>query len=114
MFLPELLFTLAFTAFLPVAEFTYQHTDLTVGEAFPKSSLTKSSFRVRGRGAYMELTLPSLKTDPLREGIRLTIAASVDNACPVRVIEVYLTRDTYQPSQAPVVSNASLKQEAVS
>jgi len=56
-------FTLGFAAFLPVREFTYKQTDLTLGDAFPKWFLTKRSVSPRGRGAYMELTLPSSKTD---------------------------------------------------
>ena len=72
-------FTLAFAGFLPVGEFTYKQRDLTLGDAFPKWFFTKSSVRVRGRGAYMEITLPSSKTDQFRKGIKLTIAASLDN-----------------------------------
>jgi len=94
-------FTLAFAAFLRVEEFTYKPTDLTLGDAFPKWFLTKSSVRIRGRGAYIELTLPSSKTDPFRKGIKLTIAASLDNACPVRAMEEYLARDTQGPIKHP-------------
>ena len=107
-------FTLAFAAFLRVGEFTYKQTDLTLRDAFPKWFLTKSSVRIRGRGAYMDLTLPSSKTDPFRKGIKLTIAASLDNACPVRAMEEYLARDTHRPHQAPLFCIGILEQEAFS
>jgi len=62
----------------------------------------------------MKLTLPSSKIAPFRKGIKLTIAASLDNACPVRVMEEYLTRNTHRPYQAPLFSIGSLEQEAFS
>jgi len=62
----------------------------------------------------MELTLPSSKTDPFRKGIKLTIAASLDNACPVRAMEWYLTRNTHRLYQAPLFCIGSLEQEAFS
>jgi len=105
-------FTLAFAAFLRVVEFSYKQRDLTLGDAFPKWFLTKGSVKVQGRGAYIELTLPSSKTDPFRKGIKLTIAASLDNPCPVCAMEEYLTRDTHRPYQAPLFCIGSLEQEA--
>ena len=35
---------------------------------------------------HLELTLPASKTDPFRRGITLNVAASGDDACPVRAL----------------------------
>ena len=44
----------------------------------------------------MELTLPSLTTDPFRKGIKLTIAASNDQGCPVASMKNLLALDTHR------------------
>ena len=80
-------FTLAFAGFLRVGEFTYREADHHLGPTFSKWFLTKSCVRIRARGTYMELTLPSSKTDPFRKGVKLTIVRSHDTACPVRAME---------------------------
>jgi len=71
-------FTLAFTGFLRVREFTYRQADLELGPAFRKWFSTKNSIQLHEGGNYMKLTLPASKTDPFSGGIQLTIAASSD------------------------------------
>ena len=107
-------FTLAFATFPRLEQFTHKQPDLRLGNAFPMWFLTKSSVRVRGRGEYMELTLQSSKTDPFRKGMKVTIAGTVDNACPLRAIEQYLTHDTDRPYQAPRFRIGSIEQVAFS
>ena len=50
----------------------------------------------------MELTLPSSKTDPFRRGIKLTIAASHDEACAVQAMKGLQATDTHRPQWAPL------------
>ena len=95
-------FTLAFAAFLRVGEFTYKEADKDLGGTFSKWFLTKSCIRLSRTRDYLELNLPSSKTDPFREGIKLTIAASYDNGCPVRAMRVFLANDTHRPQSAPL------------
>jgi len=44
--------------------------------------------RVSADAKYLELTLPSSKTDPFQQGITLTIVASSDAACPVKAMRL--------------------------
>jgi len=59
----------------------------------------------------MKLNFPSLKTDPFRKGIKLTMATSLDNACPVSAMEEYLPGNTHRPSQAPQLCIGDLEQK---
>lgn len=95
-------FTLAFTGFLRVGEFTYKEVDRELGLSFPKWFFAKSCIHISQSGAHMELSLPSSKTDPFRKGIRLTIAATYDAGCPVKAMQQLLTIDTHRPSHAPL------------
>ena len=88
-------FTLAFAGFLRVGEFTYKEADRDMGPPFSKWFLTKGSVRLSRSGGYMELNLPSSKTDPFRAGIRLTIAATHDHGCPVRAMKEFLAIDIH-------------------
>ena len=56
----------------------------------------------------MDLTLPSLKTDPFWKRIKRAIPASLANVCPVRAMEQYLTRNTHRPYHAPLFCNGSI------
>ena len=76
-------FCLAFAAFLRVGEFTYTAKDLE-DEEFAKWFLTRRSVRLYED--HLELTLPASKTDPFRQGITLTVAATNDEACTVRAL----------------------------
>ena len=58
----------------------------------------------------MELSLPSSKTDPFRKGITITIAASHDNACPVRAMKRFLASHTHQPVHSPLFCIGKYKQ----
>ena len=76
-------FCLAFAGFLRIGEFTYNARDRE-DEDFAQWFLTRRSVRLYKD--HLELTLPASKTDPFRQGITLTIAASNDDACPVRAL----------------------------
>ena len=76
-------FCLAFAAFLRVGEFTYSSSDREKAD-FSQWFLTRRSVTLYDD--YLELRLPASKTDPFRRGITLTVAASGDNACPVRAL----------------------------
>ena len=76
-------FCLAFAAFLRVGEFTYSNSDRGKAD-FNKWFLTRRSVALFDD--HLELTLPASKTDPFRQGITLTVAASDDDACPVRAL----------------------------
>jgi len=95
-------FTLAFAGFLRVGEFTYSEKDRELGATFGNWFLTKGSVRIPRSGSYMELTLPSSKTDPFRRGIKLTIAASQDEACAVQAMKGLQAIDTHRPQWAPL------------
>ena len=95
-------FTLSFAGFLQVGEFTYSLKDRELGATFGNWFLTKGSVRILRGGSYMELTLPSSKTDPFRKGIKLTIAASHDEACAVQAMKGLQATDTHRPQWAPL------------
>jgi len=95
-------FTLAFAGFLRVGEFTYRQSDLELGLAFRNWFLTKRSINLTTGGKHVELTLPASKTDPFRHGIRLLIAASNHEACPVAAITRLTLIDTHRPPSAPL------------
>ena len=76
-------FCLAFAAFLRVGEFTYSSSDHDKAD-FNKWFLTRRSVALFKD--HLELTLPASKTDPFRRGTTLTVAASGDDACPVRAL----------------------------
>ena len=95
-------FTLAFAGFLRVGEFTYRGTDLELGPAFSNWFLTKGSIRFIARGQHMEVTLPASKTDPFRKGIKLIIASTGDEGCPVRAMKGLIKIDTHRPLVAPL------------
>ena len=59
----------------------------------------------------MELTLPGSKTDPFRQEIRLIIAKSHDNACPVRAMKKLIAKDTHRPPQAPLFCVGGIAQQ---
>jgi len=105
-------FTLAFAGFLRVGEFTYKEADRELGPSFSKWYLTKGSIRLHHSGAFMELNLPSSKTDPFRKGIKLTIAACHDSGCPVRAMKAFLAIDTHRPKHAPLFCHGQLAQQA--
>ena len=105
-------FTLAFAGFLRVGEFTYKESDRELGPAFGKWFITKRSIRIRARGSFMELTIPSSKTDPFRKGIKLTIAASNDSACPVHAMQQFLDLDTHRGQHSPLFCIGQSSQQA--
>ena len=95
-------FTLAFAGFLRVGEFTYCKTDLDLGPNFRNWFLTKSSIRISADGSYMSVNLPSSKTDPFRHGVEIIIAASRDEACPVRAMQEFFRADRHRQSLDPL------------
>ena len=105
-------FSLAFAGFLRVGEFTYREADRHLGPTFSKWFLTQSCVRIQARGTHMQLTLPSSKTDPFRTGVKLTIAASHDTACPVRAMQQFLIRDTHQPQYSPLFCLGMVEHQA--
>ena len=105
-------FTLAFAGFLRVGEFTYKESDRNLAEGFGKWFLTKSCIRISREATYMELNLPSSKTDPFRKGIKLTIAATYDRGCPVLAMQRLRAIDTHRPEHAPLFCIGKLEQHA--
>jgi len=97
-------FSLAFAAFLRVAEFTYRQADIDMGPLFRNWFLTKNSIQLKElRGKeFIELTLPASKMDPFRHGIQPTIAASNDAGSPVRAMKPLRSVDTHSPQFAPL------------
>lgn len=71
-------FCLAFAGFLRAGEFTYTAKDKDQ-HTFEMWHLTRQS--VVFRDDNLLLSMPSSKTDPLRRGVTLPIAASHDEAC---------------------------------
>ena len=95
-------FTLVFAGFLRVGELTYQQADLDLGPNFRSWFLTKSSIRVIDDRTYMAVNLPASKTDPFRHGVEIIIAASRDEACPVRAMRNFLRQDRHHPPFDPL------------
>ena len=81
-------FCLAFAAFLRVGEFTYSPRDRKKAD-FDQWFLTRRSVTLFDD--HLELRLPASKIDPFRRDITLMIAASGDDACPVRALRRLLT-----------------------
>ena len=77
-------FCLAFAGFLRAGEFTYSAHNWEHDEEFHKWFLTRRS--VNFYDDYIELSLPASKTDPFRQGVTLTIAATGDEACAVAAL----------------------------
>jgi len=105
-------FTLAFAGFLPIREFTYREADKELGNSFPQWFLTKKSIQVAGDGAHMELTIPASKTDPFRKGITLTIAATLDEGCPVQAMKQLQATDTHRSAHVLLFCIGKHKQQA--
>ena len=76
-------FCLAFAGFLRSGEFTYTSKDRGMAN-FGKWFLTRRS--VTFFDDHIVVHLPSSKTDRFRKGIDIPIAASGDNACPVKAL----------------------------
>ena len=95
-------FTLAFAGFLHVGKFTYKESDRELGPALGKWFIMKRSIRILARGSFMELTIPLSKTDPFRRGIKLTIAASKNRACPVHAMQQFLDLDIHRGQHSPL------------
>lgn len=91
-------FCLAFAAFLRCGEFTYAAKDLGASD-FESWYLTKKSVVLQSD--QLTITLPASKTDPFRQGITLTVAASNDNACAVKSLKHLFEK-------FPTASNAPL------
>ena len=60
----------------------------------------------------MDLTLPASKTNPFREGIRLTIAASGDEACPVKAMRQLRQADSHRANSAPLLCIGEHRQDS--
>ena len=103
-------FCLAFAGFLRTGEFTYSARDWE-DEEFNKWFLTRRSVRLYD--GHLELTLPASKTDPFRQGVTLTIAATGDAACAVAALE-RLFHEWPASLSAPLFSiNGSFTRERV-
>lgn len=95
-------FTLAFSGFLRVGEFTYREADRQLGATFGKWYITKRSLKVSDNATHMELTLPASKTDPFRKGITLMIASTQDPGFLVQAMPQLLLTDAHRPHSAPL------------
>lgn len=73
-------FCLAFAAFLRCGEFTYTVKDLESSD-FGSWHLTRKSVNILDD--QLTISLPASKTDPFRQGITLTVAATKDKACAI-------------------------------
>ena len=91
-------FSLAFAGFLRLDEITYTATDLA-SDDFSQWHVTRASMKLRA--TYMELHLPASKTDPWRQGVSISIAATGDNACPIRSLQ-HLFNIHPAPPEAPL------------
>ena len=76
-------FCLAFAGFLRVGELTYTSKERDAAD-FSKWFLTRCSIRLFDD--RLEVLLPKSKTDQFRKGFTLHIAASGDDACPVKAL----------------------------
>ena len=105
-------FTLAFACFLRVGEFTYKESDQAMVLDFGKWFLTKSSIRISQEATYLELHLPSSKTDPFRKGIKLTIATTYNRGCPVLSMQKVRAIHTHRLKHAPLFRIGKFEQHA--
>ena len=88
-------YCLAFAAFLQVGEFTYSHGQQKDPE-FKSHYLTRQSIKLEKDRLYV--FLPSSKTDPFRKGITITVAATGDDACPVKALNDLLVNFPLPPT----------------
>lgn len=73
-------FSLAFAGFLRIGEFTWSSADRQ--EDFGQWHMTRNSITIENKKLYVQL--PASKTDPFRQGVRLSIAAAKDDGCVLR------------------------------
>ena len=105
-------FTLAFAGFLRVGECTYRDADKQLNSSFAKWFITKRSIIISEDRTSMDLTLPASKTDPFREGIRLTITASGDEACAVKAMRRLRQADSHRANSAPLFCIGEYRQDS--
>jgi hypothetical protein len=75
-------FCIAHAGVLRAGEITWTANNQILGHTeFAQWNLTRSSIQFQEDRRL--LTLPSLKTDPFRKGVMITLSASKDGACPV-------------------------------
>ena len=87
---------------IPVMSRTPVNYIREMGPALSKWFLTKSCVRPSRSRGQLYLNLPASKTDPFRDGIMLTIAASHNNGCPVQAITQSLAMNTHRRQNAPL------------
>lgn len=75
-------FCLAFAGFLRMGEFTWARGELN--SEFQNWYITRGSVLLSED--RLQLSLPASKTDPFRQGVTLTIAATGDEACAVAAL----------------------------
>ncbi|KAH0603252.1 uncharacterized protein H6S33_008256 [Morchella sextelata] len=97
--------TLAFAAFLRSGEITYTAQNLELGSAFRNYHVTKSSIRIAADESYLELSLPASKGDPFRQSVQILVAATGDEACPVRAMVQLLEKDSTRSALAPLFTS---------
>lgn len=90
-------FCLAFAGFLRMGEFTWSAADQH--EDFSQWHMTRKSITLEEDRIYVQL--PASKTDPFRQGVKLTIAAARDEACALKSLRRLLS-DFPTSSQAPL------------
>lgn len=76
-------FTLAFAAFLRIGEFTWTAADFRDLD-FYQWHLTRNSLVLLKD--LLQLVLPASKTDPFRQGVTITVAATDAPACAVKSV----------------------------
>lgn len=81
-------FCLAFAGFLRMGEFTWARGELNAD--FQNWYITRGSVLLSED--RLQLSLPASKTDPFRQGVTLTIAATGDNACAVAALKHLFSR----------------------
>lgn len=92
-------FCLAFAGFLRMGEFTWSLADQQA--EFGQWHMTRASITLGEDRIYVQL--PASKTDPFRQGVKLTIAAADDEACALKSLRRLLTKFP-TPLYAPLFS----------
>ncbi|KAF2174419.1 hypothetical protein K469DRAFT_550845, partial [Zopfia rhizophila CBS 207.26] len=92
-------FTVAFSGFLRMGEFTYKASDLIDTRRFATERLTKRCITLSATRDHMILHLPRSKTDHDNTGVDIVVATAADDACPIHHMDTLLQQEPKEDGQ---------------
>ncbi|KAF2182872.1 hypothetical protein K469DRAFT_497210, partial [Zopfia rhizophila CBS 207.26] len=92
-------FTVAFSGFLQMGEFTHKTSDLKDVRRFAAERLTRRYVTFSTTGDHMILHLPRSKTDHDNTGVDVVVATAADDACPIHHMDILLQQKPKEDGQ---------------